>query len=132
MNRAPINGLLVIDKPGGITSRDAVDRVQSRLPRGTRIGHTGTLDPLATGVLVICLGKATRLAEFVQAMDKTYHTRIRLGAVSDTDDADGNITSIDGAAIPDEETVRRCLEYFVGDIQQVPPAYSAAKVTGKR
>src|SRR5215467_5912371 len=87
-----VHGLLVIDKPAGITSRAAVDRAQRWFPRGTRVGHTGTLDPLATGVLVLCLGAATRLAEYVQRMGKTYRTRLRLGATSDTDDADGTVT----------------------------------------
>ncbi len=74
----PSDGLLVLDKPGGLTSRAAVDRVLRWFPRRTRIGHTGTLDPLATGVLVLCLGTATRLAEYVQLMRKTYRTRILL------------------------------------------------------
>ena len=79
-----MNGLLVIDKPGGMTSRDAVNRVQRWFPRKTKIGHTGTLDPLATGVLVVCVGAATRLADYVQAVGKTYHSRFRLGATSTT------------------------------------------------
>src|SRR3954462_14438040 len=90
------HGLLVLDKPGAMTSRDAVNRVQRQLPRGTKIGHTGTLDPLATGVLVVCLGHATRLAEYVQAMRKTYRSTFLLGATSDTDDADGNIAVTPG------------------------------------
>ena len=73
-----MNGLLVIDKPGGMTSRDAVNRVQRWFPRKTKIGHTGTLDPLATGVLVVCVGAATRLADYVQAMGKSYASRFRL------------------------------------------------------
>src|SRR5262245_1446970 len=72
------NGLLVVDKPSGITSRDAVNRAQNWFPRGTRLGHTGTLDPLATGVLVLCAGVATRLTEFIQRMGKTYRTTLRL------------------------------------------------------
>src|SRR5437867_8398668 len=79
-----MNGLLVIDKPGGMTSRDVVNRVQPWFPRKTKLGHTGTLDPLATGVLVLCVGAATRLADFVQAMGKTYTSRFRLGATSTT------------------------------------------------
>ncbi len=75
-----IDGLLVIDKPGGITSRNAVDQVIGWCPPGTRIGHTGTLDPLATGVLVLCFGKATRLADYVQRMRKTYRATFILGA----------------------------------------------------
>src|SRR5437763_16977920 len=92
MESRPAHGLLVVDKPGGMTSRDAVNQVQRQLPRGTKIGHTGTLDPLATGVLVVCLGHATRLAEYVQAMPKTYRSTFLLGATSDTDDADGTVT----------------------------------------
>jgi tRNA pseudouridine55 synthase len=126
------DGLLVIDKPGGITSRDAVDRAQGWFPRGVKIGHTGTLDPLATGVLVLCVGMATRLTEFVQRMPKLYRAGILLGAASDTDDADGVITPTPDAVAPSREALERELAAFVGDIEQVPPAYSAAKVTGRR
>ena len=132
MESCPAHGLLVLDKPGGITSRDAVNAVQRWFPRKTRIGHTGTLDPLATGVLVVCLGHATRLAEYVQAMPKTYRSTFVFGAASDTDDADGTITPVHVAQIPDEETVRRALAAFSGEIDQVPPAFSAAKVDGQR
>lgn len=132
MQRSPFHGLLVLDKPGGITSRYAVDRAQRWFPRGTRIGHTGTLDPLATGVLVVCVGQATRLTEYVQRMGKTYRAGLRLGARSDTDDADGTIAEVSGAAPPDQQTVLAALAQFVGDIDQVPPAHSAAKVAGRR
>jgi tRNA pseudouridine55 synthase len=126
------HGLLVLDKPGGMTSRDAVDRAQRWFPRGTRIGHTGTLDPLATGVLVLCVGSATRLTEYVQAMAKTYRAGVLLGARSDTDDADGTVTPAVVAQPPDRAAVVRALAGFVGEIAQVPPAYSAAKVSGRR
>jgi len=126
-----VNGLLVIDKPGAITSRDVVNSVEEWFPR-VRVGHTGTLDPLATGVLVVCLGRATRLADYVQALDKVYRTRIQFGAVSDTDDADGMVEATEKVVIPDKPTVSRAVQQFIGEIQQVPPAYSAAKVTGKR
>jgi tRNA pseudouridine55 synthase len=129
---AAFHGLLVLDKPSGITSRDAVNRAQRWFPRGTRLGHTGTLDPLATGILVLCVGEATRLAEYVQRMTKTYRTRLLLGARSDTDDADGMIRPVDGATPPEVGRVAHVLGGFVGDIEQVPPAYSAAKVTGRR
>src|SRR3954465_2417780 len=86
------NGLLAIDKPPVITSREALDRAAKWFPRKTKIGHAGTLDPLATGVLVLAIGQATRLIEYVQAMPKVYRTRIRLDGTSDTDDADGTIT----------------------------------------
>jgi tRNA pseudouridine55 synthase len=132
MKDSPAEGLLVIDKPAGLTSRSAVDRVLRGFPRGTRLGHTGTLDPLATGVLVLCLGRATRLTEHVQAMRKTYRSRFLLGAQSDTDDADGTVTPLAGATAPEAESVTACLAEYVGTIQQVPPAYSAARVTGQR
>jgi tRNA pseudouridine55 synthase len=132
MNAQGFHGLLVIDKPAGMTSRDVVNRAQGWFPRGTRLGHTGTLDPLATGVLVLCVGAATRLAEFVQDMGKTYRACFLLGVRSDTDDADGELTPVEGVRIPDRETVSACLRNFIGEIDQVPPAYSAAKVTGRR
>src|SRR4051794_13974295 len=126
------DSLLVLDKPGGMTSRDAVDRALRWFPRGTRVGHTGTLDPLATGVLVLCVGSATRLTEYVQQMEKTYHTTVRLGARSDTDDADGTVTPVEEAVAPTREQLEACLQGFLGEIEQVPPAFSAAKVMGRR
>jgi tRNA pseudouridine55 synthase len=130
--KTSVNGLLVIDKPGGMTSRGVVNRVQSWLPTGTRLGHTGTLDPLATGALVLCLGAATRLAEYVQRMAKTYRAGLLLGVRSDTDDADGIVTAVEDARPADREALERRLQEFVGAIEQVPPAFSAAKVTGRR
>lgn len=126
------HGLLVFDKPTGPTSRDLVNRVQGQLPRGTKVGHCGTLDPLATGVLVVAVGQATRLTEYVQRMGKTYRTRLTLGARSDTDDADGTVTPVSGAAAPDPARVAAVLKEFEGVIEQVPPAYSAARVEGRR
>jgi tRNA pseudouridine55 synthase len=132
MNAIAYHGLLVLDKPGGMTSRAVVDRVQCWFPRGTKIGHTGTLDPLATGVLVLCIGQATRLAEYVQQMSKTYRAGILLGCTSDTDDADGTITATEKATAPACAAVEECLSGFVGAILQTPPAYSAAKLSGRR
>lgn len=126
------SGFLILDKPGGITSRRAVDMVQKAYPRGTRIGHGGTLDPLATGVLVVAIGQATRLIEYVQRMEKEYHAVITLGATSDTDDADGTITPVPDAVIPRRHEIEQALHAFVGEIEQVPPAYSAAHVDGQR
>jgi tRNA pseudouridine55 synthase len=126
------DGLLVVDKPGGVTSRDVVNRAQRWFPRGTRLGHTGTLDPLATGVLVLCVGTATRLAEYVQRMDKTYEARLRLGARSDTDDADGIVEPVAVSRPPEVDAVRQALRHFVGDVRQVPPTFSATKVGGQR
>ena len=127
-----MNGILVIDKPGAMTSRDVVNRVQDWFPRKTKIGHTGTLDPLATGVLVVCVGAATRLADFVQAMGKSYAARIRLGATSSTDDADGSVIEHREAVAPSRERIDECLAAFLGEIEQIPPAVSALKVDGHR
>jgi tRNA pseudouridine55 synthase len=132
MTSEPYHGLLVLDKPGGMTSRDAVDRALGWFPRRTRMGHCGTLDPLATGVLVLCVGSATRLIEYVQDMAKTYHAGLLLGARSTTDDADGSVTPVPVEQPPDRETVQRHVQAFVGTIEQTPPAYSAAKLSGRR
>jgi tRNA pseudouridine55 synthase len=129
---SPLHGLLVLDKPSGMTSRAAVNRAQRWFPRGVRLGHTGTLDPLASGVLVLCLGSATRLTEHIQDMDKTYQARLLLGARSDSDDAEGTITTVAGASAPERAAVEGALRTFVGEIEQVPPAYSAARVIGRR
>lgn len=127
-----MNGFLVIDKPGGMTSRDVVNIAQRWFPRKTKIGHTGTLDPLATGVLVLCVGTATKLADRVQAMGKTYRTRILLGFTSDTDDADGKLTPSPAGDVPTEAAIRELLPQFIGEIRQMPPAVSALKVQGQR
>lgn len=127
-----MDGLLVLDKPSGITSRDAVDRAARWFPRRTKLGHTGTLDPLATGVLVVCVGSATRLAEYVQAMSKTYTSTFHLGATSDSDDADGVVAPVAGARPPARAEIEEAVRGLIGAISQVPPAYSAAKVTGRR
>src|SRR3954452_13909066 len=122
-----MNGLLVIDKPGGMTSRAAVNAVQKWFPRKTKIGHTGTLDPLATGVLVVCVGAATRLADFVQGEGKSYRSAFRLGATSDTDDADGTVTPNPAAVPPPREQIAAAIPWFIGHVEQVPPAFSALK-----
>src|SRR2546423_4623552 len=126
------HGLLVLDKPAGMTSRAAVDRAQRWFPPGTRLGHTGTLDPLATGVLVLGVGAATRLAEYVQRMEKVYRAGIRLGARSSTDDGEGDLEETAASVVPSKEHVCAAIGDFVGTIDQVPPAHSAAKVAGRR
>src|SRR5262249_2840075 len=125
-----MNGFLVIDKPGGMTSRDVLNRLQKLLPRKTKLGHAGTLDPLATGVLVVCVGAATRLTQYVQDMPKTYHSRFRLGARSTTDDADGEVTAKDVAVPPTREQIEAAIPAFLGIVSQVPPAFSALKLDG--
>jgi tRNA pseudouridine55 synthase len=132
MQQSAYHGWLVIDKPKGITSRDAVDCVQRWFPRGTRIGHTGTLDPLASGVLVMCIGDATRLAGIVQAMPKSYQAVILLGARSNTDDLEGKVMPAEAAQVPDSTAVSAAVASFIGEIDQIPPQYSAAKVHGRR
>lgn len=127
-----MNGLLVVDKPAGWSSRDAVNHVQRLIPRRTRIGHTGTLDPLATGVLVLCLGAATKLADRIQALPKTYATRVRLGAGSTTDDANGFTIVCRVESPPPLASVEQAVAAQIGVIQQVPPVYSAIKVNGRR
>lgn len=125
-----ISGVLVVDKPVGLTSHDVVQIIR----RGTNIrraGHTGTLDPRASGVLVVLLGPAVRLSEYVSASDKRYQAVIRLGASTDTFDADGTITAT-GPVNVTEEQFEAALSKFVGEIEQVPPPFSAIKVKGKR
>ena len=126
-----LTGLLVIDKPQGVTSRDVVNRVQSAL-KVKRCGHAGTLDPLATGVLVVCVGRATRLVSFVQQMKKYYRGSFRFGLTSDTDDIEGEVQEVSHFALPERSLVEDALNSFVGNIQQVPPKYSAVMVSGKR
>jgi tRNA pseudouridine55 synthase len=125
-------GFLVLDKPAGPTSRDVVNRVLRSLPPRTRIGHTGTLDPLATGVLVVAIGAATRLTSYVQSMSKIYQSKLRLGQVSDTDDAAGKVETMEAAEVPSRSALQSCLESMCGEIEQLPPAFSAAKLEGRR
>jgi tRNA pseudouridine55 synthase len=126
------NGFLIVDKPARTTSREVVNHIQRLLPRSTKIGHTGTLDPLATGVLVLCIGHATKLAEQVQNMGKCYRTQILLGFSSSTDDADGTITPMPAGEVPTEAAIRELLPQFTGLIEQLPPTVSALKIDGKR
>jgi tRNA pseudouridine55 synthase len=125
-------GFFAIRKPAGPTSHDVVAGVRRRLGRGVKVGHAGTLDPFADGVLVLCVGAATRLASYVQAQPKRYRATVLLGATSSTDDPEGEIAAVPGATVPDEPAVRSLLERFVGTIQQVPPAHSAVHVAGRR
>jgi tRNA pseudouridine55 synthase len=125
-----MDGVLVVDKPAGITSHDAVEVVR-RATRFTRIGHTGTLDPLATGVLPLACGRATRLVRFLTASDKAYRATIRFGLTTDTLDVTGTVLSSTALA-PAAETVGELLGRMVGKHHQVPPAYSAKKVGGRR
>lgn len=125
------SGILLIDKPPGITSRKVVDRVLSRFDN-TKIGHAGTLDPLANGLLVLCLGSATKLIKYIQDQEKVYEAVIILGATSETDDAEGVITKTNPCPCPTRKEAIKALDGFKGEIEQIPPRYSAIKVGGRR
>jgi tRNA pseudouridine55 synthase len=126
-----VNGALLIDKPAGMTSHDVV-AVARRVLRTKSVGHTGTLDPFATGLLVLLVGKATRLARFLDGFHKEYEATVRLGQGSDTDDATGVLGPRADGRQPTADEVRRALGSFLGTSRQVPPAYSAKKVDGQR
>ena len=126
-----VSGVLVVDKPTGMTSHDVVQVVR----RGTgirRAGHTGTLDPRASGVLVILIGPAVRMSEFVSASDKRYQATIRVGSSTDTYDSEGTITNQTSDIDVSEEQFNEILQQYTGEIEQVPPPYSAVKVKGRK
>ena len=125
------SGLVIVDKAGGMTSHDVVARVR-RLAGTRKVGHAGTLDPMATGVLVVGVEKATRLLGYLTLTEKEYAATIRLGQSTSTDDAEGEITGGAPAADVSAETLRMAVAGLVGEIQQVPPAVSAIKVDGQR
>jgi len=124
-------GILNLNKPTGVTSRQVVDRVQ-KLVRPAKVGHAGTLDPLATGVLVVPVGAATRLVEHVHRMPKHYRAIFLLGRTSPTEDTDGEVTRLEHPPIPSLESLRTAAGSLTGPIMQRPPAYSALKVRGRR
>jgi tRNA pseudouridine55 synthase len=125
------SGILVVDKPLGATSFDVVRRVR-RATGERRVGHAGTLDPAATGVLLVLLGQATRITEYLMDMPKTYRATVRLGVSTTTYDAEGEVTEERDASGITEAALRDALADFVGEIEQVPPAHSAVKVDGER
>lgn len=125
-----MNGIILIDKPQEWTSHDVVGKLRGILHE-RRIGHSGTLDPLATGLLVIFVGRATRAVEFAEADTKEYIAGLRLGISTDTQDITGRVIS-SGGAVPDEFQLRKALEKFKGELEQIPPMYSAIKVGGKK
>ena len=126
-----MNGFLIANKPTGITSSNLVVFVRKRLPRGTAIGHGGTLDPEASGVLPLCIGSATRLFDYIIDKKKTYVAELQLGAITDTQDATGSVIE-ERAVHATEDDLRAVLKEFVGEIEQIPPMYSAIKRGGKR
>lgn len=124
-------GLLNVNKPAGMTSRDVVNRIQ-RVIRPAKVGHAGTLDPLATGVLIVLVGNATRLTDYAHQHDKTYVGEFRLGLSSDTEDIEGKVVAEENPRIPTRQELEALLPQFLGEISQKPPAYSALKVGGER
>ncbi|HET6815981.1 MAG TPA: tRNA pseudouridine(55) synthase TruB [Mycobacteriales bacterium] len=126
-----VDGIVVVDKPTGWTSHDVVARIR-RLARTRRVGHAGTLDPMATGVLVIGVGKATRLLGHLAAHDKDYDATIRLGVTTTTDDADGEVASTTDAGAVSDAAIRVAMTALTGELEQVPSAVSAVKVDGVR
>ena len=126
-----MNGFLIANKPTGITSSNLVVFVRKRLPRGTAIGHGGTLDPEASGVLPLCIGSATRLFDYIIDKKKTYVAEVQLGAITDTQDATGSVIE-ERAVHVTQDDLRTVLAEFVGEIEQIPPMYSAIKRGGKR
>ena len=127
----PFDGILLIDKPSGITSHDVVARVR-RAAKMRGVGHTGTLDPMATGLMIVCLGGATRVSQFLVGLDKTYTGTIRLGAISSTYDAEGEISEHDRPVPRNVATLRHAMQRQVGFLNQLPPPHSAIKVNGRK
>lgn len=126
--QAPVSGLLLVDKPSGMTSHDVV--LAARRAYGERsIGHLGTLDPFATGLLVLLLGRSTRLATFIENEPKVYEATVRFGTETDTDDLTG--TTVRTAPLPSRAAVLEAIPALTGEIEQIPPAYSAKKVDGE-
>lgn len=125
-----MDGILVINKPKDVTSRDVVNKV-CKILNTKKVGHTGTLDPIATGVLVVCVGKATKLVEVLTSNDKEYIATVKLGVLTDTLDIDGNIIKEEKVSILKEELIK-VLNFFVGSYEQEVPIYSAVKINGKK
>lgn len=127
-----LTGILNLDKPAGISSAHAVNRVKRLLPRGTKIGHAGTLDPFATGVLLLLVGKATKLCESLMGQRKGYRATVKLGARTATDDPESPEELVEVVSVPGEADVRAAAGRFVGAIFQRPPNFSAMKIGGQR
>jgi tRNA pseudouridine55 synthase len=126
-----MDGVLLVDKPAGPTSHDVVARIRS-VAHERSVGHTGTLDPRATGLLPLVLGKATRLASVLTGADKTYEASVRLGVSTSTDDGDGTVTAEFDGPLPDADRIDEALAAFRGSFEQTPPSHSAKRVDGKK
>ncbi len=131
-----VEGILLIDKPSGWTSHDVVAKTRRILGEKThnkkiKVGHTGTLDPMATGLLILVIGGYTKRAGEFSKLDKTYEAELTLGSVSDTGDGDGKISHVSDLK-PSQKQIEEAINSFIGEIKQIPPAYSAIKVDGQR
>lgn len=126
-----LHGLLLLDKPTGITSNLALQKTK-RIFNAAKAGHTGTLDPLATGLLVICFGRATKISDYLLTTDKHYAVTVKLGVVTNTGDADGEVITVKDTSQLNDAAISASMRKLTGDIQQVPPMYSALKIDGKR
>ena len=126
-----LSGVLVVDKPTGVTSHDVVLKLR-RILGTKRVGHTGTLDPAASGVLLACVGKGTKVAQFLTGHDKEYRAVVRLGATTDTYDGEGKIKETEEECRVSPERIKDTVNSFRGDIWQLPPLHSAVKHKGKR
>ncbi len=127
----PVDGVLLLDKPQGLSSNQALQQVR-RLLQAQKAGHTGTLDPMATGLLPVCLGEATKFSAQLLEADKTYRTRVQLGVVTDTGDAEGEVVERHPVAPLSVTEIEHVLERFRGEIEQTPPMYSALKHQGRK
>lgn len=127
----PVSGVLLLDKPQGLSSNHALQRVK-RIFGAAKAGHTGSLDPLATGMLPVCFGEATKISAFLLDADKCYHLKCQLGVATDTGDAEGETAKTCDASAINEQSVKAILPEFIGEIDQVPPMYSALKHNGER
>ena len=125
-----MDGIIVVNKAGGVSSHQAVQSVRKLFP-GVKIGHSGTLDPMATGVLPVCLGKGTRLVEYIIELPKKYRASVILGKTTDTEDATGIVTSTESVPPLEKNEIEAIIESFKGEIEQLPPFYSAVKYKGK-
>jgi tRNA pseudouridine55 synthase len=129
----PLSGIIVLDKPSALASTACLNRIKRLVPKSCKVGHAGTLDARATGVLVVLIGKATRACELIMSMPKTYDATIKLGATTATDDADSPEVPHPRGNLPvTQEQIDLALKPFVGSIPQIPPAYSALKRGGRR
>lgn len=131
VNKRKVDGILLLDKRLGVSSNQALQEVK-RLFNARKAGHTGSLDPLATGLLPICFGEATKVSSFLLEDDKTYYVDVQLGIVTDTGDLEGNVLSSASCSHVTLEDINQCLKNFIGEVEQIPPMYSALKHQGRK